>query len=80
MSIDAIILTDRQTDRQTNSVFLPYLFTYRNIKVKTAGGGASHKGYHALTESPFPGGLFLTLSCARLRNPGSSKADKRRGY
>ena len=45
MSIDAIILTDRQTDRQDKPVFLPYLFTYRNFKVKTAGGGASRRAF-----------------------------------
>lgn len=64
MSIDAIILTDRQTDRQNKPVFLPYFFTYRNFKVKTAGGGASRRAFMPSRDSR-PPAVFLCVSYER---------------
>ena len=54
------LIIDRQTDRRYKSVFLPYLFIYRVIKYKTAGGGDFLRGFYALWNAPFPGG-FLRL-------------------
>ena len=62
------LIINRQTDRHYKSVFLPYLFIYRVIKYKTAGGGDFLRGFYALWNAPFPGGFFASLN--RIRRSG----------
>ena len=57
----ATILTDRQTDRLTKSVFLWNLFIYSVIQYKTAGGGDFQKGCNAFSWVPAPA-VFLRAS------------------
>lgn len=52
------IISDRQTDRQDNTILLSCLFTYSSIRTRTARGGHFLQAYHAVQDAALPGGLF----------------------